>query len=62
MGIFEIHGPGDETVLVYPKPDHKPAVFTVLNVTVQDLDATVDSLNAAKRPDRALRRQGRPED
>ena len=50
MGILEIHGPGDETVLVYPKPDHKPAVFTVLNVTVRDLDATVDSLSAAKVP------------
>jgi hypothetical protein len=25
MGIFEIHGSGDAKVLVYPKPDHKPA-------------------------------------
>jgi hypothetical protein len=30
--------------LVYPKPDHQPAVFTVLNLRVRDIDAAVDAL------------------
>lgn len=47
MGIMEIHGTGGSPVFVYPKPDHKPAVFTVLNFRVKDLDSTVDGLTAA---------------
>ncbi|MFF8846391.1 VOC family protein [Streptomyces sp. NPDC015127] len=31
-------------VLVYPKDDHKPADFTVLNFEVDDIDAAVDEL------------------
>jgi predicted enzyme related to lactoylglutathione lyase len=46
-GILEIHGTGQSTVMVYPKPDHKPAVFTVLNFSVKDVDSTVDMLTAA---------------
>ena len=45
-GLFEIHT-GDRQVTVYPKPDHKPAVFTVLNFTVDDVEQTVDSLTGA---------------
>lgn len=33
-------------VLIYPKPDHQPAVFTLLNFPVDDIDATVDELAA----------------
>jgi predicted enzyme related to lactoylglutathione lyase len=33
--------------LIYPKSDHEPATFTVLNFLVADLDATVDALVAA---------------
>jgi len=44
-GLLEIHlGPG-APVLVYPKPDHQPAVFTVLNFPVDDIEATVTELN-----------------
>jgi catechol 2,3-dioxygenase-like lactoylglutathione lyase family enzyme len=32
-------------VLVYPKPDHAPASFTVLNFPVADIDAAVDELS-----------------
>jgi predicted enzyme related to lactoylglutathione lyase len=39
MGIFEITGPDKSHVMVYPKPDHQPAVFTVLNLQVKDIDA-----------------------
>jgi len=28
-------------VLIYPKPDHRPATFTVLNFEVDDIDAVV---------------------
>lgn len=31
-------------VLVYPKPDHVPATFTVLNFPVDDIDKAVDEL------------------
>lgn len=47
MGILEIHGPDQSHVLVYPKPDHKPAVFTVLNLQVRDIDEAVDALTSA---------------
>ena len=33
-------------VLIYPKPDHKPASYTVLNFPVADVDAAVDALAA----------------
>jgi predicted enzyme related to lactoylglutathione lyase len=31
---------------VYPKPDHTPATYTILNFPVDDIDATVDELAA----------------
>lgn len=37
---------GDVRVFVYPKPDHEPATFTVLNFFVPDLEEAVDSLVA----------------
>ena len=46
-GLIELHVGGGAPVLVYPKPDHKPAVFTVLNFVVPDIDASVRELNAA---------------
>jgi catechol 2,3-dioxygenase-like lactoylglutathione lyase family enzyme len=33
-------------VLVYPKPDHAPATFTILNFLVQDIERAVDELTA----------------
>ena len=47
MGILEIHSPDKSHVLVYPKPDHQPAVFTVLNLQVRDIDEAVDALIGA---------------
>ncbi|WP_203581472.1 VOC family protein [Microbacterium hibisci] len=44
-GGLTIALPGGGTVFVYPKPDHEPAVFTVLHFDVDDVDATVDDLN-----------------
>jgi catechol 2,3-dioxygenase-like lactoylglutathione lyase family enzyme len=34
------------TVMIYPKPDHTPATFTVLNFPVDNLEATVDDFTA----------------
>ena len=37
---------GDRDTLVYPKPDHTPATYTILNFPVADIDAAVDELTA----------------
>jgi len=37
-----IHGGG--AVFLYPKPNHQPATFTVLNFPVDDIDAAVEQL------------------
>jgi catechol 2,3-dioxygenase-like lactoylglutathione lyase family enzyme len=31
-------------VLIYPKPNHEPATYTILNFPVADVDAAVDDL------------------
>ena len=41
---LELHT-GNNTVFLYPKPNHTPASFTVLNFHVDDIDAAVDELN-----------------
>ena len=46
MGILEIQSPDKSHVLVYPKPDHQPANFTVLNLQVRDIDEAVDALTS----------------
>ena len=46
-GMLTLHLAGATTVLIYPKDDHKPATFTVLNFPVDDVEATVDALTAA---------------
>ncbi len=46
-GMLTLHLAGATTVLVYPKPDHQAASFTVLNFPVDDIEATVDALAAA---------------
>ena len=42
--MLVLHTPGDRTTLLYPKPDHQPATFTVLNFEVDDVEAAVDEL------------------
>jgi predicted enzyme related to lactoylglutathione lyase len=39
-----LHIAGDRDVLVYPKDDHTPASFTVLNFPVRDIEQAVDDL------------------
>jgi catechol 2,3-dioxygenase-like lactoylglutathione lyase family enzyme len=44
MGMLQLHIAGGGDVLVYPKPDHTPATFTVLNFPVEDVEEAVDEL------------------
>ena len=37
---------GDRPILVYPKPDHTPATYTILNFPVDDVENAVDELVA----------------
>lgn len=46
MGALELNV-GSTRVFVYPKPNHEPATFTVLNLVVPDIDAAADQLAAA---------------
>ena len=39
--------PGGHTVIIYPKPDHQPATFTVLNFSVDDVGAAAARLASA---------------
>src|SRR5690349_5437733 len=44
-GLLTLHlAGGERETLIYPKPDHEPANFTILNFPVDDIDATVDEL------------------
>ncbi|MDX6243507.1 MAG: hypothetical protein QOE76_1230 [Frankiales bacterium] len=43
-GMLTLHLAGDRDTLIYPKPDHVPATYTILNFPVQDIEATVDEL------------------
>ena len=46
-GLLTLHlAGGARPTLIYPKPDHVPAGFTILNVPVDDIDAAVDELVA----------------
>lgn len=47
MGMLVIHLGSGSRVLIYPKADHVPATYTVLNIPVADVDAAVDELTAA---------------
>ena len=47
MGILEITLGSGAKVIAYPKDNHQPATFTILNFVVSDIEATVDALTAA---------------
>jgi catechol 2,3-dioxygenase-like lactoylglutathione lyase family enzyme len=42
--LLTLHLAGDRDTLVYPKPDHVPATYTILNFPVDDVEAAVDEL------------------
>ena len=43
-GIMTLHLVGDRDTIVYPKPGHHAADYTILNFQVDDIDHTVDQL------------------
>jgi catechol 2,3-dioxygenase-like lactoylglutathione lyase family enzyme len=45
-GLLSIHIEGSRDVLVYQKPDHTPATYTVLNFPTDDIEGDVDALAA----------------
>lgn len=46
-GILTLRLAGGGRVVIYPKDNHQPATFTVLNFPVKDIDQTVDQLAKA---------------
>ena len=69
-GLLTLHIAGDRPTIVYPKPDHAPAAFTILNFPVDDIDAAVDALvargveferyDAMEQDERGVMRAGGP--
>ncbi|KGJ72797.1 glyoxalase [Cryobacterium roopkundense] len=60
MGLLRLHLPGGAEIIIYPKPDHVPATYTILNLDVADIDVAVDELIA--RGVEFLRYDGFPQD
>ena len=44
FGVLELRISGGNNIMIYPKPDHQPATFTILNFPVEDIDEAVDEL------------------
>ena len=45
-GMLTLHIAGERDTLVYPKDDHTPASFTILNFPVDDIEKAVDELTS----------------
>ena len=43
-GLLQLHLAGGTTILVYPKDNHTPATFTILNFPVGNIEQAVDEL------------------
>jgi catechol 2,3-dioxygenase-like lactoylglutathione lyase family enzyme len=43
-GMLMLHIADGGSILIYPKPNHTPASFTILNLPVEDIDEAVDEL------------------
>jgi predicted enzyme related to lactoylglutathione lyase len=43
---LDLHPGGGNEIFIYPKHDHVPATFTILNFQVDDVEKTVDALTA----------------
>jgi predicted enzyme related to lactoylglutathione lyase len=47
MGFLDVRLAGGGKLLIYGRENHQPATFTVLNITVADIEQAVDDLVAA---------------
>lgn len=45
-GLISLQLTGGNYIIIYPKPNHVPATFTILNFPVNDVEKTVDELTA----------------
>jgi len=45
MGILDLKIANGSSVIIYPKPNHTPAEFTILNIPVDNIDEAVDELS-----------------
>ncbi len=43
-GLLNLNIAGGSKILLYPKPNHTPATFTILNFPVHDIEETVNQL------------------
>ncbi len=43
-GLLELHIAGGTNILIYPKENHTPATFTILNFPVANIEQAVDDL------------------
>jgi catechol 2,3-dioxygenase-like lactoylglutathione lyase family enzyme len=69
-GLMTLHLAGGRDTLIYPKDDHTPATYTILNFPVDDIEKAVDELTArgvrferyegAEQDDRGISRGGGP--
>lgn len=59
-GLLTLHLAGGRDTLVYVKPDHEPATYTILNFRVDDIDAAIDAM--AERGVEFERYDGLPHD
>lgn len=46
MNVLHLHVAGSNALVIYEKPNHTPATFTILNFPVADVKATVEQLKA----------------
>src|SRR5919198_2959139 len=59
-GMLTLPRAGDRPTLIYPKADHEPANYTILNFPVDDVEAAVDAL--VERGVQFERYEGAPQD
>lgn len=45
-GMLQLHIAGGRDILVYPKANHTPATYTILNFPVENIDQVVDELTS----------------
>jgi catechol 2,3-dioxygenase-like lactoylglutathione lyase family enzyme len=48
MNLLELHIAGGTKILVYPKDDHTPASFTILNFPVDNVEDAVEQLGGRR--------------
>jgi predicted enzyme related to lactoylglutathione lyase len=47
MGVLTLKVAGGNNIFIYPKDNHEPATYTILNFPVADIDSAVDQLTQA---------------